>query len=262
MTDQISLLDLEKIDPPIDAARDSIDPDKVRELAESIRAEGLLQPILVRPYDGRFEVVIGHRRYLAHRLIGEVKIKSIVKELTDDEVFIIRSIENDQREDLNPIERAKNYKKLREKFNFSTHQIAQKVGKSHQTVMRYLKLLEVPEDFQDALIKGKISMEVALCLVKIEDPDFRKYYFKAAVDNGATLTVAEMWVSDYEKTRIGPGQGYEGGRGDLGEPQETLPIYQTCVCCTGPCDVNKVKYIPVCPSCEVEIRGALKPESK
>lgn len=123
-------LEIEKIDPPADAFRDLIDPDGVRELAESIRSQGLHSPILVRPVDSRYEIVFGHRRYLAHRLIGEVKIKSIVRVMTDDQVFEARAIENDQREDLNPMERARVYRRLREKFGMSNRQIAQRMGRS------------------------------------------------------------------------------------------------------------------------------------
>jgi len=260
MTDQIVLLDILDVDPPSDAARDLIDPDKVRELAESIRSQGLLQPILVRPFNGRHEVVVGHRRYLAHRLLGEVKIKGIVRELSDDEVFLIRGVENDQRVDLNPIERGKNYKKLRDRFNMSTHQIAQKVGRSHQTIMRYLKLLEVPEEFQDVVAKGKMSIDVALCLVKIEDSEWRNYYFSAAVENGATFEVAEYWVNEYNKTRCGSGPVGVGGMGVGVGVDEPLPVYNTCFCCVGPVEVNRVRYVPLCPACLKEIQGAVKPK--
>jgi ParB family chromosome partitioning protein len=257
MTDQIVLLDIEGVDPPSDAARDVIDPDKIRELAESIRSQGLLQPILVRPLNGRFEVVAGHRRYLAHRLIGEVKIKSIIRELSDEDTFLIRAMENDQREDLNPIEKAKVYKKLQDKFNWTTRVIASKMGRSHQTIMRYLKLLEVPEEFQDAVARGKLSIQVALCLVNIDDLGFRKFYFESAVFNGVTLEVAEGWVNDYNKTRLNLGPGEGGGMEALGIFQASLPIYHTCPCCLGPVEVTKVRYLGVCPECETQVKGAL-----
>jgi ParB family chromosome partitioning protein len=260
MTDQIELLDIEVLDPPTDAARDTIDPDKVRELAESIRSTGLLQPILVRPINGRYEIVAGHRRWLAHRLIGEVKIKAIVRELNDDEVEIIRCVENDQREDLNPIEKAKGYHRLWVKFGMTQEQIAQKMGRSRDTIIRFLKLLEIPEKFQKEVARGKISIGVALALWEIDEPSFQDYYFTAAIENGVTLDVAKAWVNDYFKTKLGNVEGY-GGVGPGGAPiQEPLPIYQTCVCCIGPVEVNKVRYISVCPDCEKQIRGALKPE--
>lgn len=260
MTDQIKFLELSKVDPPVDAARDMIDPDKIRELAESIRSEGLLQPIMVRPLNGRYEVVIGHRRYLAHILLGEVKIKGIVKELSDEETTIIRAIENDQREDLNPIEKAKGYRKLKDKFGWSHETVAQKMGRSRETIKRHLRLLDIPEEYQKSVAQGKLGMAVALCLNEIDDPSFKNYYFTAAIENGVTLDVAERWVNEWKKTRAGPGSGLQGGMGAGGEVQEAPPVYQTCICCIGPIEVSKVKYLPICPSCEREIRGALKPK--
>jgi len=257
--DQIVLLDIEKIDPPEDAARDFIDPEQVRELAESIRSQGLLQPILVRPHNERYETVAGHRRYLAHRLLGEVKIKSIIKELSDEETLLIRAMENDQREDLNPIEKAKVYSRLKERFGWSAETIAQKMGRDNLTIRTHLKLLTVPEEFQKEIAKKRLPMNVALCLNEVEDEDFKKYYFTAAVKNGVTLDVAKIWVDDWRKTKAGTFYEEGRGRGELGPIQEPLPIFQTCTCCIGPVEVSKVKYIPVCPDCEKEIRGALKP---
>lgn len=251
-------LDIEKIDPPGDVFRDMIDPEMVRELAESIRSQGLHSPILVRPANGRFEIVFGHRRYLAHRLIGEVKIKSIVREMTDDQVFEARAVENDQREDLNPMERARVYKRLRDKFGLSNRQIAQRMGRSPGVVDKYFRLLEIPEEFQEEVARKKVSMQVALCLIQIEDEEFKKFYFTSAVENGITLEVAESWVNDWRKSRAGTAYIDAGGVGGEGPVQAALPIFQTCLCCLGPVEVAKVRYIPVCPGCESQIKGALK----
>lgn len=260
MEDQIELLELSQVDPPADAARDTIDPDKIRELAESIRSRGLLQAIMVRPLNGRYEVVVGHRRYLAHILLGEARIKATTKELSDEEVTIIRAIENEQRENLNPIETAKGFRKLKDKFGWSFETAAQNIGRSRETIKRYLKLLDIPEEYQKNVAQRKLGMAVALCLNEIDDPSFKNYYFTAAIENGVTLGVAEQWVNDWRKTRAGPGSDLQGGMGAGGAVQEALPIYQTCVCCVGPVEVNKVHYVPVCADCEKEIRGALKPK--
>ena len=258
MNEEMVFLDIEKVDPPGDAARETIDPEQVRELAESIRSLGLLQPILARPVNGRYEVVAGHRRYLAHRLIGEVKIKSLVREMGDEEVFVIRATENDQREDLNPIEKAKVYKRLQEKFGWSIGQIAQKMGRGKSTVSNYLRLLEVPEEFQGAVAQKRISKEVCLCLNQVEDPEFKKYYFTAAIANGVTIDVAESWLNDYRKTKAGDVYDGTGGAGDLGTIQESIPIYQACACCLGPEEISKLRSIYVCQECLRQIRGALK----
>jgi ParB/RepB/Spo0J family partition protein len=253
-------LEIESVDPPGVAFRDEIDPETVRELAESIRSQGLHSPILVRPVNGRFEIVFGHRRFLAHRILGETKIKSMVREMTDDQVFEARAVENDQREDLNPMERSRVYKRLRDKFGLSNREIGRRMGRSPGAVDKYFKLLEVPEEFHEAIAKKKVTMDVALVLVQIDDDEFRRFYFRAAVGNGITHSVADMWLNDWRKTRTGT--AYEGGGGVLGEGgiQETLPIFGTCCCCTGPVDVTKIRYIPVCGACEPQIRGALKPD--
>ena len=260
MSDQVELLDIVDVDPPCDAVRDLIDPEKVRELAESIRSSGLLQPILVRPSNGRYEVVAGHRRLLAHKLLGEVKIKAIVRELSDEETVLIRAIENDQREDLNPIEKAKVYKRLQEKFSWSISTIAGKMGRRRNTVARYLELLDMEEGYQVEIGKGRLPIAVAVVLNRIVDPDFRGYYFRAAIENGVTVEVAEAWVNEYRKIKAGSAQEGAEGRGDLGVVGEPLPVFQTCVCCMGPVEGSKVRYIAVCPECEVQIRGALKGE--
>ena len=260
MTEEFLLLDIEKVDPPTDAARDLIDPEQVRELAESIRSQGLLQPILARPMNGRFEVVAGHRRLLAHRLIGSVTIKSLVREMTDEEVEIVRATENDQREDLNPIEKAKGYKKLRDKHGMTVEQIAQKMGRNKDTIHRYLNLLKMPDVLQSALAKKKVNVGVALVLSEIEDESWQNLYYPSAIENGATVEVAQSWVNEYRKFKATHDGYVEGGQGVLGQTQESLPIYQPCVCCLGPVELKNLRMIYVCGECLGEIRGALKPK--
>jgi len=256
MDDQIQLVDIEKIDPPIDVFRDLIDPDKIRELGESIRSQGLIQPIIIRPYNGRYEIVAGHRRFLAHRLIGEVKIKSIIREMSDEEAFGIRAVENDQREDLNPIERAKIYKRLKEKFGLGINQIARKMGRSHSVIDKYLYLLEIPEEFQEGVALKKISMQVALVLNKIEDPEFKSFYFKAAIQNGITIDIANEWLNEWRKTRANEGYNETGGAGEVLGSVEAVPIYQACACCLGPCEIKNMKLVYICPDCDREIKMA------
>jgi ParB family chromosome partitioning protein len=260
MKEEMVYLEIEKVDPPIDAARDLIDPEMVRELAESIRSQGLLQPILARPMNGRFEVVAGHRRLLAHRLIGEVTIKSLVREMTDEEVEIVRATENDQREDLNPIEKAKGYKKLRDKHGLTVEQIAQKMGRNRDTIFRFLNLLKIPDVLQSAVAKKKMSIGVALVLNEIEDESWQNLYYPSAIENGATVEVAQSWVNEYRKFKGCEVGDQGGGLGDVGQIQESLPIYQPCVCCLGPVELSKLRMIYVCRECETQIRGALKPQ--
>jgi len=260
MTDQITELDISTVDPPVDVDRDMIDPEAVRELAESIRSQGLLQPVLVRPVNGRYEMVAGHRRLLAHQLIGAPTILSIVRELSDEETFVIRAIENDQRVDLNPIEKAKIYRKLKDKLSWSNDKIAQKMGRSLMTVKRHLKLLDIPPEYQKAVGQGRLGIAVAIILNEIDEESFKRMYFGSAIENGVTAEVAEQWVLDWKKTRLNlsPEEGGTGG-GEQGIP-EIMPTFQPCLCCFNPTNVRDLVYIGVCRRCSGEIRGALRPE--
>src|SRR3972149_9973151 len=104
--DQIQIISIDSIDRPVKIAREVIDPERVRELAESIREVGLWEPVLIRPSNGRYEMVAGDRRYLAHKLLNFKEIKAIVRELDDRDTVVIRGIENLQRVDLSPSEEA------------------------------------------------------------------------------------------------------------------------------------------------------------
>lgn len=258
MIEKVVLLDIEKILPPNGVQREMIDPEKIRELAESIRAVGQLEAGQARPVDGGFEIVFGHRRYLALRLLGETKMKMIVRELSDEQVFEMRAIENLQRVDLNPIEKARVFQRWKEKFNLSAERIAARVGMTKVSIYRYLQLLEVPEEFHAAIARKDLGIETVLILMEVEDESMRAYYLRAAVDNGITGPVARMWVDDYKKTRAG--QFYAGGEGEGGSaalPERVL-TYATCFCCNGPEEVQAIQYVPVCKECHKQIRGAVK----
>lgn len=250
----IELIDLSLIDPPSEADRDMIDPDKIRELAESIRSQGLHSPVLLRPRNGRFEIVFGHRRFLAHRLLGELSIRSMIKEMTDDQVFETRAVENDQREDLNPIERAKTYKRLRERFGLSNREIGRRMGRSLGSINRYFEILEVPEEFYQAIAQKKLSMEVAVILNEIDEDTFKAYYFNMAIQNGVTRDVARLWVDDWVKTRSGSEQSESGGDSQPAFEFVSKPVYLTCEGCHCPVEIKEVRSVALCLKCARVIR--------
>lgn len=254
MEDQIQLIPLEKIDRPVKISRELIDPEKVRELAESIRESGLLQPILLRPANGRFEVVAGDRRFLAHKFLDRKEIKAIVRELDDQETIVIRGIENLQRVDLNFSEEAAVYKLLKEEGGMSLHQIAKKTGKSPTTIQRYLRFAECPENVRRAVDKKEVSLLVLETLMEIPDQETFDYFFKMAVDNGISNTTARLWVDDHLKSRAGT--YYESGGGaPLSNIEGTpKPQFMTCDVCHGPCEIKAVRSIIACPDCVIKIR--------
>ncbi len=241
------------IDRPKDPARLKIDPEKVRELAESIREVGLQQPVLLRPLDGRFEVVAGDRRFLAHKFLGLDEIASIVRELSEEETIIIRATENLQREDLTPMEEAKVYGSMRNGLGMSIEKIARKMGRSHPTIKKYLELLELEPEFQEAIDSRKIGIDAAYILSQIDDPEFRKFYFTSAVENGVTKEVAVSWLASYRQSKEAKYYAEGGGGGVQTGLSADKPIYQTCGGCNGPVELKEIRYVPLCKECIKEM---------
>lgn len=238
-----------EIDRPKVVARDRIDPEKVRELAESIREIGLQEPILLRPCDGRYEVVAGDRRLMAHKLIGAERIHAIVKDVSDEDTILIRASENIQREDLSPLEKARIYQQMRKVLGWNVEKISKRMGVRHETVTRYLGLLELEVEFQEAVDRGGLGIEVAYILSKIVEPEFRRYYMKAAVENGVTIEVARRWVVDYENSRQAKFYDEAGGVGVPASVVGPSVVYHTCAGCKGPVASEQVRYFGLCPEC-------------
>lgn len=254
MEDQIQLIALELIDRPVKISRELIDPERVRELAESIRESGLLQPVVLRPVNGRFETVAGDRRYLAHKLLGLKTIKAIVRELDDHETVILRGIENLQRENLTPSEEAKVYLLLHDEGGLSQMEIAKKCGKARQTIVRYLNFAVQPEEVRRAVDQKRISILALETLLEIEDHDAFMYHFEMAAANGVTEKVARMWVDDYKKSQAGKFYEEGGGSPMSNDSVEVKPVYITCECCHGPAEIRNVRHLVVCKECADKVK--------
>ena len=254
MEGQIQLIKMDLIDRPVKIARELIDPEKVRELAESIREVGLLEPVLLASRNGRFEMVAGDRRYLAHKLLNLKVIKAIVRELDDREIVVIRGIENLQRVDLTPSEEARYYLSLKEEGGLSTKEICKKTGKAPMTVTRYLNFARCPEDVRRAVDRKDISLNTLETLLEIDDPEAFHYHFSMAAANGITAPVARMWVDDYLKTKAGTFYDGDGGVPASNISVESKPTFMTCEACLGPCEIHKIRNVPMCPDCAKKVR--------
>lgn len=144
------------------------DKQKLVELTESVRRHGVLQPILVRPHDDRFEIVAGSRRYLAAKAAGLAEIPARVRSLTDAEVLEVQIIENLQREDIHPLDEAEGYKQLMEKAKYDVAGIAAKVGKSASYVYQRLKLAELLPELKKAFFEDKLTAGHAILLARLQ----------------------------------------------------------------------------------------------
>jgi len=237
-----------KIDPPPDLDRMEIDPEKVAELAASISEVGLLQPVLLRPIQDRFEVVAGHRRFLACQRLGLAKIDALVKEMDDQEAAVIRATENLARESLTPFEEAVVFGNLIGKYEMTLDQVATKFGYKPGTVKRRMDINKMPPQLQQAVHKKQISVTVAEMLWPISDLASLDYYLMFAIENGCTKEVARMWCKEWkdsERHKRNP-----GGQGSqplsVNEPR---PVFVACDLCVGPMQIGQETVLRVCPKC-------------
>src|SRR6516225_1723530 len=162
------------IDPNPFQPRSAFPEETLRELAESIRSSGVLQPILVRRVDGKYQLIAGERRLRAARLAGLQAVPAVIRELGDRETLELAVTENVMREDLNPIEVAHAYHSLQEQFQLSHDEIAARIGVDRSTVSNTLRLLRLPQQLQDMVAKGDVSAGHARALLGLETAD-RQY---------------------------------------------------------------------------------------
>lgn len=190
-TKQAVELRLSQIVPNRDQPRKVFDETALRELSDSIKLHGLIQPLLVRPMDdGSYQIVAGERRWRASRLAGIEKVPVVIKELSDSEVCELALIENLQREDLNPIEEAEGYKTLMESYSLTQEQVAERVGKSRPAIANSLRLLALTKAEREALQNGEITAGHARALLSIPDKELRKEAFELA-KTGASVREIE-----------------------------------------------------------------------
>ena len=149
---------IELIDPNPYQTRAKVREESLKELADSIQASGVIQPVIVRPsQNGRFQLVAGERRWLASRRAGKTTIPAVVKQVSNEQAMEITIIENLQREDLNPMEQARAFERLSREFNLTQEQIATRTGKDRASVANFIRLLKLPQQAQDALENGTVS---------------------------------------------------------------------------------------------------------
>ena len=168
---KVKLVDIE---PNREQPRKQFDEEALNELASSIAQHGVLQPLLVRPLnDGTYQLVAGERRWRASRIAGLTEVPVIIRELTDAQVAEIALVENLQRENLNPMETARGFKELSDKFGYTQEQISEIIGCSRSAIANALRLLSLPEEIQDMVLENKLSAGHARAILTAADDDYR-----------------------------------------------------------------------------------------
>ncbi|MEL7624541.1 MAG: ParB/RepB/Spo0J family partition protein [Clostridiales bacterium] len=169
------------------------DEDKLRELTESIKEHGVVQPILVRPFGDGYQLVAGERRLRAARQAGLAEVPALVREMTDHEMMEIALIENIQRQDLDPVEEARAYKRLSEEFNQTQEQIAKRVSKSRSYIANSMRLLNLPESILKYLAGGALTIGHVRPLLMLEEKE-AVALAQRLIEEKATAREAELWA--------------------------------------------------------------------
>ena len=175
--------------------RTQIDETALAELAASIEASGLLQPVIVRPRQGGYELIAGERRWRAVQRLGWERIAAVVRDVDDQTLLTLALIENLQRDDLSPIDEAAGYRRLGEEFRLPQSEIARMVGRNRSTVANLLRLLQLPEEVRDMVHRGALSEGHARALLAVGDEARLLQLARDAVSNGWSVREVEALVS-------------------------------------------------------------------
>lgn len=172
--DELLEIDITLIDPNPEQPRSAFNEDKLEELAQSIRANGLVQPILLRhSANGRYQIIAGERRWRASQRANLKRINAVIRDIPDAKLLELALIENIQRQELNPIEEAQAYQRLIQGFGITQEEVAQRVGKERSSIANYLRLLRLPEAVQKMLEDERLSMGHARALLGLDSDELQ-----------------------------------------------------------------------------------------
>lgn len=215
--DEVVQIYLDDIIPNRFQPREVFDEKALKELAVSIKEHGVIQPIIVRNVNGKYEIIAGERRYKASALAGLTKIPAIVRDLDDKESSKVALLENLQRKNLNPIEEARTYQKILELDQMTQDELAKTMGKSQSAVANKIRLLSLSDDVQQALLKEEISERHARALLNIPENKKQKEMLKKVIAEKMSVRVLEEEIK-----KMYPGEAKEEIRKEQPEKEEEV----------------------------------------
>ncbi len=188
-------IDIDLIEPSPYQPRTRFREEALDELARSIKASGIIQPLVVRPVGNRFQLIAGERRWRAAQRAGLGKVSAIVRQVPDELALEMTLVENIQREDLNPIEAARAFERLMEEFDLTQDLVAERTGKDRTTVANAIRLLKLESTIQEWIEEGKLSAGHGRALLAVVDPQLRMRYAQRAARGGLTVRQIERLAS-------------------------------------------------------------------
>jgi ParB family chromosome partitioning protein len=187
-------IDVDLIEPNPEQPRTRFDDAHLEDLARSIRANGVVQPIVVRKRNGRYQIIAGERRWRATQRAGLRRIPAVVKDIPDDKLLELALVENIQRQELNAIEEANAYRKLIDYVGLTQEMVAERVGKDRTLIATSIRLLKLPNDVQKLIIEGSLSAGHGRALLMTDDPKVQRAVAQSAVDIGLSVRETEKAV--------------------------------------------------------------------
>ena len=208
MDEQIYELEIELLQPNPLQPRGLISPESLSELAESVRAHGILEPIVVARTPAGYQIIAGERRWRASKLVGLIKVPVIIRETTPQGMLEMAIVENVQRIDLNPLERAQAYKRLMEEFGLTNSEISERVSKSPPYISNTIRLLTLPDALKDALMSGATTEGHVRALSGLEEPHLIIDTYKEVLKRNLSVRGTEELVRKLRASSgIGPKRG-------------------------------------------------------
>ncbi|WHY00747.1 nucleoid occlusion protein [Neobacillus sp. DY30] len=193
--EEIKKIPIESIVPNRFQPRTVFDDEKIEELSRTIHTHGIIQPIVVRQFDGNYEIIAGERRWRAMKKLGWEEVPAIIKSYSDTETASVALIENLQREELSPIEEAIAYGKLLELHNLTQEALAQRLGKGQSTVANKLRLLKLPQPIQESLLNKEITERHARALIPLKNPEKQVLLLQDIIDKNLNVKQTEDRVA-------------------------------------------------------------------
>lgn len=238
---------LSEIREPTFDVRIRKDPSALRSLADDINENGLQTPITLQDGGPPYEIVYGHRRFLACKLLNRPTIQAFIRHYDPEALIMIRAGENIHREDLSIIEEGRVYKHMVDTYGMSQNAVAKKLSRSGPHVLACIAALDLPDFVQEALQVKAIPFAAIKHLMKIEEEQWRIFYMRAAVDHGASVEVARRWLEEWRR-------GAEKRELEQHQEPERIPIEERviksdCQLCQDPVKLEEIRAIHTCSHC-------------
>jgi len=256
ITNEIKMIKLEDIKSPSNPVRTNADDNKFEELVNSIKRFGLIQPIVVYQRGKMYEIVAGHRRYLACKILAMQEIAAQVRTADEVQRDIIKLHENTVREDINPIDQAHYFKFLVEKYQYTHDELAEMIGKSRPYVSNIMRILNYPPYIQEAIEREDLTYNIASILMQIDDEGTREIYLGHAIKGGISQEMANTWVENWKiaKEAQKTGEAQQNNQ----EPQaEQVYHPPTCYYCGKSSRELPLEAMLVCTQCKFNLRDMI-----